>query len=296
MTGYPIGQTRAPDQVPRRSLSPRAEEESLRAEHPEVDVAQNGNHREGDGPATAKALASTVAALDRQLERGSLFTQAALQRGFLRIDETETLLLRLVELLAAKGVVAPEEIGFQADEAPEDHVAPAETDGSHDTGRPSPPDESSISWPSIALRVDGPDGGAEPDVEVDCAARLPICRAVCCRLSFPLSAEEVDAGQVKWDIGHPYLIRHEATGYCTHNDPTTGCCGVYADRPAVCRRYSCARDPRIWKDFEGMVLNQEWIDGHLDARDLRVAAVVPPMEVPVRLTSRPNRNGSGSEP
>ena len=107
---------------------------------------------------------------------------------------------------------------------------------------------------------------------------MHICRAVCCKLKFPLSCDEVDSGKVKWDVGHPYVIRHESTGYCTHNDTATGGCRVYEDRPAVCRRYSCAHDTRIWSDFEGMVLNQEWIDGHLSARDFHVSAVVPPME------------------
>jgi hypothetical protein len=32
----------------------------------------------------------------------------------------------------------------------------------------------------------------------------------------------------------------------------------------VCQ-YSCAGDARIWKDFAGMVVNQEWIDDHFGA-------------------------------
>ena len=33
-------------------------------------------------------------------------------------------------------------------------------------------------------------------------------------------------------------------------------------RPTVCREYSCANDPRIWTDFDAMVLNDEWIAQH----------------------------------
>jgi Fe-S-cluster containining protein len=40
-------------------------------------------------------------------------------------------------------------------------------------------------------------------------------------------------------------------------------CGVYTSRPSVCRRYSCAGDRRICKDFDAMELNQEWIDANL---------------------------------
>ena len=38
--------------------------------------------------------------------------------------------------------------------------------------------------------------------------------------------------------------------------------------PTVCRGYSCAGDKRIWSDFEGQVLNQEWIDAHLGGDEL----------------------------
>ena len=68
---------------------------------------------------------------------------------------------------------------------------------------------------------------------------------------------------VKWDLGRPYFIRHEASGYCTHIDPATLACRIYGDRPAVCRGYSCAGDDRIWLDFEAMVLNVEWIEAHV---------------------------------
>jgi hypothetical protein len=35
---------------------------------------------------------------------------------------------------------------------------------------------------------------------------------------------------------------------------------VYHKRPGVCRSYSCAHDERIWKDFDNMVLNHEYLD------------------------------------
>jgi hypothetical protein len=100
-------------------------------------------------------------------------------------------------------------------------------------------------------------------VLVNCQERLPICRAICCKLSFALTAKEVEAGHVKWDIGMPYHIRHEASGFCTHLQDNPRGCGVYEHRPAICRRWSCAGDERIWKDFDGMVLNDEWINAHL---------------------------------
>jgi Fe-S-cluster containining protein len=106
---------------------------------------------------------------------------------------------------------------------------------------------------------------------------MHICKAVCCRMRFMLSAEEVDAGIVKWDIGHPYVIRHDSCGSCVHNDAETHGCEVYADRPRVCRQYDCTNDDRIWADFDNMVLNTEWIAEHIGARDISVAAAVPNM-------------------
>ena len=35
------------------------------------------------------------------------------------------------------------------------------------------------------------------------------------------------------------------------------------DRPSVCRSYTCADDDRIWKDFDAMELNHEFIDAKL---------------------------------
>jgi hypothetical protein len=113
----------------------------------------------------------------------------------------------------------------------------------------------------LLLRRD--DGENEwPAVPVDCSSRMQICQAVCCKLDFALTREEVLAGQVQWDLARPFFVGRAANGYCVHNDRRTGGCGVYADRPAICRRWSCANDPRIWKDFEQMELNVEWLSAH----------------------------------
>jgi Fe-S-cluster containining protein len=114
----------------------------------------------------------------------------------------------------------------------------------------------------VALRIDERDV-EHPEVIVDCAARMHICHAVCCKLDFALSAEEVERGAVRWDLGRPYFIRHGSSGHCVHNDRETGACGVYDDRPAPCRHYSCATDTRIWSDFDRMELNDTWLSTHM---------------------------------
>jgi len=226
-----------------------------------------------------------IAELDRQIERGSLFTQASLERSFHRLNNAEALLSRVIDRLVANGLMTEDELGVTLEDA-EDAQQP-EDDGE------DPPSPASIAWPSIALRVDN-DNSDDVDRDpptvaaVDCVARMAVCQAVCCKLKFPLSPEEVDGGRLKWDIGHPYVIRHASNGYCVHNDTATGHCGVYSDRPGVCRRYSCVGDTRIWSDFDGMVLNHEWLDAHLPARELHVAAVVPEMEVVVSIGTKPS--------
>ncbi len=84
---------------------------------------------------------------------------------------------------------------------------------------------------------------------IDCAARLPLCKARCCTLGFSLSRQDLDEGMVRWDYSKPYQIRRKPDGYCVHNDQSRGC-QLYAQRPAVCRTYDCREDKRIWQDFE----------------------------------------------
>lgn len=113
----------------------------------------------------------------------------------------------------------------------------------------------------LVLRRDD-DVAERPAAPVDCAARMSICQAVCCKLDFALTREEVLAGQVQWDLARPFFVGRATNGYCVHNDRRTGGCAAYADRPAICKRWSCANDPRIWKDFEQMELNVEWLSAH----------------------------------
>jgi Fe-S-cluster containining protein len=91
---------------------------------------------------------------------------------------------------------------------------------------------------------------AVPSPPVDCATLLPLCQARCCRLVFPLSFQDLDERVVQWDYARPYQIRRRADEYCVHSDEVTRACGVYAQRPAICRAYDCREDKRIWTDFE----------------------------------------------
>jgi Fe-S-cluster containining protein len=190
-----------------------------------------------------------VERLQRQLERGGLFTHSALGRSGLRQREVESFVYGLVDVLLARGLIAEDELRDAVDGVRADLDVSGE-----------PPE------PAVVLRVDEPQADAEPPVQVDCAARIHICEAVCCKLDFPLSPEEIEGGVVRWDLGRPYAIRQESDGLCSHCDHTTRACGIYEDRPTPCKRYSCAADDRIWTDFDAMELNTEWIAEHLGAQ------------------------------
>lgn len=206
--------------------------------------------------------------LERQVERGSLFTHTALGRSALRLNEVESFTYGLLDALLARGLVSAEEVGAAVERVRGEMLG-----------------EADLAHAGVALRVDAPEDETRPPAQVNCAERMHVCQAICCQLDFALTQSEVESGRVKWDLGRPYYIRHEENGFCTHNDRATGGCGVYENRPAICRNYSCANDTRIWKDFEKMELNEEWLAENLAPsrpRALRVlmhnvsAAPAPP--------------------
>lgn len=191
-----------------------------------------------------------VEELQRQIERASLFTHTALGESFARTGEGQAFLYGLADVLLTKGYVTEKELAAAVDNVRAELTQRGE-----------------LSGPGVMVRIDTNEGSNEQTIEVDCSARMHVCKAVCCRLDFALTVPEVESGKVKWDLGRPYFIRHSANGCCSHNDLQTGGCGVYADRPRICRRYSCARDERIWKNFAQMELNTEWIEQHLAVQE-----------------------------
>lgn len=183
--------------------------------------------------------------LERQVERGSLFSHTALGESFMRLGEVEAFLYGLIDILLSKGIVAEDEVKVRIAKIRKELI-----------------DRGQFAGPGTAVRVEDTGKEIQPEEDVKCSQRNHICNSVCCRLDFALSIEEIESGKIKLDLGRPYFIRHENTGYCTHNSHS-GQCDIYVDRPTVCRRYNCAHDSRIWKDFEKMELNVEWIEKNL---------------------------------
>lgn len=90
--------------------------------------------------------------------------------------------------------------------------------------------------------------------QIDCASIIPICKARCCTLSVYCSAQDLDERVVRWDYARPYRIRKREDGYCAHSEPDSRRCGIYEQRPAICRTYDCRQDRRIWADFDKRIL------------------------------------------
>ncbi|MFT3775522.1 MAG: hypothetical protein QM820_60010 [Minicystis sp.] len=96
--------------------------------------------------------------------------------------------------------------------------------------------------------ADVPDKYAVAGPPIDCAARLPLCKARCCTLDVVLSVQDLDERVVSWDYARPYRIRRREDGFCTHHHE--GRCTIHEQRPGACRAYDCRRDRRIWLDFD----------------------------------------------
>jgi Fe-S-cluster containining protein len=94
-------------------------------------------------------------------------------------------------------------------------------------------------------------------VIIDCASRVPLCRAACCSFRFFLAPQDLDESIVRWDYGNPYWVRQQENGYCYHWNPDGMTCRIHANRPYPCRVYDCRQDKRIWVDFEGRVPNPD---------------------------------------
>jgi Fe-S-cluster containining protein len=97
------------------------------------------------------------------------------------------------------------------------------------------------------------DKRSQASADIDCAANLPLCQGRCCSFSVSLSPEDLEEGKLRWALEDPYVLRRDAsTGYCEHLEAKGGC-GVYHDRPAVCRSYDCREDRRVWLDYAARV-------------------------------------------
>jgi Fe-S-cluster containining protein len=206
-------------------------------------------------------LRDKLGEIEAQMERSGLFSHTALSRQAERINEIESFLYGLIDTLNAKGLVEMDMLKEAVKRVREETISKKEH-----------------FHIGVGIRVDQEEEQAgEP---VNCQERLHIYQAVCCKLNFTLSVDEIESGTAKWDLGMPYFIRHNKAGYCTHIDSEKKCCSIYNDRPKVCQKYSCKNDERIWKDFDKMELNSEWIETNLKPWKMKLKGLYMIPETP----------------
>jgi Fe-S-cluster containining protein len=102
----------------------------------------------------------------------------------------------------------------------------------------------------------------EQEAKVDCESRLSACKAVCCKIPFALSRQDVEEGIVRWNFGRPYMIAHGTEGYCVHLNRDTFKCSVHENRPVPCRGFDCRDNEkwRVWNDYDRRILNPELME------------------------------------
>ncbi len=174
-------------------------------------------------------------------------------------------LTAMVKLLVEKGLVLPEELDRRIDEALRSVVE-------SERSRTAP----------VKLHQLG-DKYSQPNAEVDCAARFPLCKGACCSLEVPLAVQDLEEGKVRWDIARPYYLAKAEDGRCVHQDRATNFCGKYEERPLPCRSYSCREDIRIWRDFERRIPNEKGIAAllaHHARRPLLLIGLPPTLKKP----------------
>jgi hypothetical protein len=180
-----------------------------------------------------------VESLREEVAQGFLYTHSRANANSNKVLEVASFSYALIELLSERGLITIEELDERKDQV---HKRLAEKFAEKGMG--------------VALTREEKDaGGHSPSVEIDCANRLHLCHAACCRLRFALTVRDVEKGEVKWNLGQPYMIRQGSDGYCHHLDRESQRCGIYEDRPFVCRAYDCRKDQRIWQDFENRIVS-----------------------------------------
>jgi hypothetical protein len=82
-------------------------------------------------------------------------------------------------------------------------------------------------------------------VRVDCEAGRSLgCASFCCKLVVRLAALEPDPGN-PGDTRKRCVDKDPADGFCVYFERETSRCGVWAQRPGLCREYDCNLDPLL---------------------------------------------------
>ena len=202
----------------------------------------------------------------QEVAAGLLYVHSRANANTSKLLEVASFSYALMELLMERGIISVEELDDRKRVVGERLLEKFTENGM-----------------GVAVTKDGADKYAyQSTVQIDCESRIPLCRAACCRLRFALSVQDVEEGRVKWELGRPYMIRHDADGYCHHLDRRRQGCGIYDERPVVCRGYDCRKDTRIWADFENRVVSPELENLFPKAEAPAALVAIEPAAPPIR--------------
>jgi Fe-S-cluster containining protein len=176
------------------------------------------------------------------VERGLRFAHLVDDQLRSQYSELTAMVQALAESLVARGLLAADEVEARRKAAHERELERSRKDLA----------------PRFTMIEDKYKLDKLPDI--DCDARLHLCKARCCRLTFALSIQDLDERIVRWDYGMPYRIGRRPDGYCVHNESGTCHCNIYENRPGVCRQYDCRKDKRIWEDFDARIPAPDTVD------------------------------------
>ncbi len=189
-------------------------------------------------------LKDLLSALTDDTSSGFRYTHSRLTVNTKKVLEASAFLYALIELLDEKGIMPIKEIDERMKEVAGRLVKKYE--------------ESRVGLLHQDPEEDKYTFNKHPNI--NCGDRLKTCKAVCCKIPFALSKQDVEEGKVRWEFGRPYLIGHDEDGYCTHIDRETFKCGAYEKRPLPCRGFDCRENEKwpVWKDFDKKVVNKEF--------------------------------------
>ena len=165
-------------------------------------------------------ITKILSKIHNELSSGLTYTHIRINDNTRKTLESASFLYALIELLNEKGLLSIEELDERKKQVAERLVRRFTDSG-------------------IGLMYQDPEYDKytfEHEAKVDCQSCLHICKAICCRFPFALSRQDVEEGIIRWKFGRPYLIAHDADGYCVHLDRKTYQCTTHENRPITLPR------------------------------------------------------------
>lgn len=218
-----------------------AQIEGSQEKRPRFIQIQRRRENDGNGKlSNGKGQPSSVEEVREEVAKGFLYAHSRANVNSSTLLEVASFSYALIEMLDERGLITIDELNQKREQVSKRLKEKFSQKGM-----------------GVALTAEEEDAdGQSLNVEIDCENRLPLCHAACCRLRFALTVRDVEEGNVKWNLGQPYMIR-QVDGYCFHFDRGRQHCGIYEKRPFVCRAYDCRKDQRIWQDFDNRVISPE---------------------------------------